>query len=584
MDSVEETRADAIREEATQQQQHEPQQQQPFSSSGSSTSTSAAASADREDFLIRSLNLRIRDCGGDTRAVQHILRDMTDQKLMPTDYTLNHVLQAYSKARDSKGAEEQFERLRRMGVKPSAHCMTTLITIFTDNKNFPKALEYFDMCESLGIEYSNHLASSIFKALLSTRYNRNADEVLRDAVALHKKLESVLLDLSVWSMLFIFCSTAKNQAQSALFLDELLQKHAVTKEEESDRSYLQHRTVISSMGGADSFLSFARSTPAREEGLRRLGFDVSNSHNGASSSTSSSSTAVAGFGKKDFEEIDVELKRYNNLIQDCGADTRAAEALYHEMVDKGLSPSSHTLNRLLNCFKKGNDARGAIRIFDTLTMHKSIIPNTITFNTLIGTMANAKMLPEAYRFFDAISSQGLAHDVTGIGCMLKVLLSTHHGRPNDALMRDGMHVFEEWRKSRVPPCASNYSCLFIIAAVARDTRQSCTILDELIADEKSGMLLHKDKLKRPTVVEALGGAASLENFARSSPAREEGLIRLGFDMTQGSMSFTQTEDEWLAKKAELGLPKNFQRGDWYTNPHTHVCAYTQKQAAKRIAT
>lgn len=296
---------------------------------------------------------------GDCKGAVKLLRRIISSDMTPTTTTMNNLIEAANRARDTKTAQHAFTFLtQEYGVKPDMYTYTSLITSAKLNRRYDHAVSYFEECP---FKPNTVLYNAMISACEKSWRNEDAFQYYDDMLS-----SGVTPDVYTFTSLISICaqSTHTGSKKGFQLWDDMI-----------------------NMGIKPSLVTYTA--------LLKL---------------------CIACKKGDPNQIYESLLNhglvpnaitYSLLIQASGTADNA-EAIFDDMKQhQNISPDIILYNTLLNVYVRARDSKRVSRLFRTMKSDNSVSPDTVTLSHMLSHYANIQDFDSAEHLWDVMISHGV---------------------------------------------------------------------------------------------------------------------------------------------------------------------------------
>jgi len=179
------------------------------------------------------------------------------------------------------------------------------------------------------------------------------------------------------------------------------------------------------------------------------------------------SKALDCFDEIKARNLNVGCYFYSQLIGSFGRAKCLDEVRFlKKMVEEDqVKLDIYVYNAFIDAFMKNGDTKGAKAMFDALAAEEDLVPNAVTFNTLINGMARRRDLNGALQIFQAMQDSGVKADVLTYNSMIDA-----SAKCNDTAR--ARKYISEMAEAGIKPTTVSYNSLIFVYTNRRDMRVS----------------------------------------------------------------------------------------------------------------
>ncbi|EPS63862.1 hypothetical protein M569_10921, partial [Genlisea aurea] len=152
--------------------------------------------------------------------------------------------------------------------------------------------------------------------------------------------------------------------------------------------------------------------------------------------------------------------------------TREAEALYRDMLDKGISPTAATFNTLIDGSLRCGRLADAREWMDRMRMHK-LVPNVVTYTSFMNAFSEAGNLKSVFRLLEEMEANGVEANVVTYTVIIKAL--RRQGK-----LEESLRFLNDMLARGLSPDQVTYNSLIQSFCAARDFETAFWLHNEMI--------------------------------------------------------------------------------------------------------
>jgi pentatricopeptide repeat domain-containing protein 1 len=171
--------------------------------------------------------------------------------------------------------------------------------------------------------------------------------------------------------------------------------------------------------------------------------------------------------------------------------------VFKDMRAAGVLPNTVTYNTLITACANGRQWQEALRVFKDMRA-AGVLPNTITYNTLITACANGGQWREAVRVFKDMRAAGVLPNTITYSTLITACA-------NGGQWQEAVRVFEDMRAAGVLPDTTTYSTLITACANGGQWREAVRVFKDMRA---AGVL--PDTTTFSTLIEATANSGKMD--------------------------------------------------------------------------